>query len=303
MSASEEDIQASNTITALKPKSLLADTAHHFRRRQILEVTGDLSGLAEIATGPAPKDGERGRFVSLLTAQGFLDADIYVARLKDNFLVDVHADLAEAVADRLAHLSGVSGVDRSAAERWRIFGELPDQKGADTPFEAIRFSDTRRRELGNRVFRDAAEPEGFDWRHARKWDGHAMRLGLLPDHRCVVGKGVTPEEAGYHRLLSGADRRSGAPLERRVLQVRVDQRSATIPVMANAPLMADGDEFGMMLDQEGVCGVGLVRLEPWRDALAAGACLTCRDQPILISWPTWLASESEGRFGPAADLI
>ncbi len=303
MSASEEDIQASAAMSALKPKSLLSDTAHLFRNRRILEVKGDLTGLEVIATGGAPSEDERGRFVSLLTSDGRLDADLYIAPFEGGWLVDVHAELLTQVFERLAGLAGVTSVDRSAVERWRIFGELPDQKGAETPFQTLRFADTRRRELGNRVFRAAAEPEGFDWRHARKWDGQAMRLGVLPDHRCVLGKGILPQEAGYHRLLGGSDAVTPNEIRRRVLPVRVDPRNKTIPVMADAPILADGREIGTMLDQEGLCGIALVTLQPWREALQTETRITCLDEPVLISWPTWLSSESEGRVGPASHQI
>ncbi len=302
MSASEEDIQASGMMTAFKPASHQYDSAHYFRHRTVLQVSGDIDGLEKIATGPAPGEGQRGRFISLLTSEGHLDADLYIAPFGDSYLIDVHTELVEHVMSRLSALEGVGNVDPSAADRWRIFGELPDQKGAETSFETIRFGDSRRRELGNRVFRDAAEPEGFEWRHARKWDGHAMRLGLLPDHRCIIGKRIRPEEAGYHKLLGGTEAEAGHP-ERRILPVRIDVCKSSIPVMVNAPLMAEGEEVGTMLDQEGVCGIALVSLEPWREMLAVGARLTCLDVPVLMSWPTWLASESEGRFGPAAGLI
>ncbi len=303
MGVSEEDIQASAKMTALRPRSLSGDTAHHFRTRTVLQVTGDLSGLADITMGSPPGQGEGGRFVSLLTESGRLDADLYIAPYEDGVLIDVHAGLADAVADRLAALAGVTQVDRSAAERWRVFGELPDQKGADTPFETIRFADTRRRELGARVFRDAAEPEGLDWRHSRKWDGHALRLGLLPDHRCILGKEIRPEEAGYHRLLGGSDSATSEDLPRRILPVRVDSYDPMLPVMAGAPLLAGETEFGVMLDQEGVCGIGLVSIQPWRAALADDARLTCCGEPVLITWPTWLSLESQGRYGPAGGLI
>jgi hypothetical protein len=259
--------------------------------------------MAAIAACAPPQNGERGQFVPLLDAAGFLDADLYVAPYDDGALIDVHADLAAGVADRLEAIDGVSRVDRSAGARWRVFGELPDQKSAVTPYETIRFADTRRRELGARVFRDSAEPEGLDWRHSRKWDGHAMRLGLLPDHRCIVGAGIRPEEAGYHRLAAGPDRPAPQNLSRRILPVRVDSYDPVPTVMAGAPLTVGDTVIGTMLDQEGVCGIALVSLEPWRLAIDAGSRLFCAGLPILISWPTWLSSESEGRVGPAGHLI
>ncbi len=303
MNASEEDIQASAAIVGLKPKSLLADTAHHFRNRTVLQVNGNLSGLEAMATGSAPVAGEGARFVSLLTEEGHLGADLYMVQHEGATLVDVHGTLADAVVARLESLGGVTDVDRTAGSRWRIFGELPDQRAAQSSYTTIRFADGRRRELGARVLRDASEPEGIDWRHARKWDGHAMRLGLLPDHRCVLGKKLFPAEAGYHRLLGASCARGPAMLDRRVLPVRIEPTGASLPDMIGAPVLAGATEIGRMLDHEGVCGIALITLDLWRQALGNGERITCMEEPALINWPSWLAAESEGRFGPAANLI
>ena len=303
MSLSEEDIQASAKIANLRPRSMANDSAHYFRNRTVLQAHGDLSGIAQITACPPPSRGERGRFVPLLDAAGCLDADLYIVPNDSGALIDVHADLADAVAERLAAIEGVTEVDRTAGERWRVLGELPDQKGADTPYETIRFADPRRRELGARVLRDAAEPEGLDWRHARKWDGHALRLGLLPDHRCIIGKGIKSAEAGYHRILGTADHPPKEAILRRVLPVRINIYDPVPAIMAGAPILADDVEIGTMLDQEGVCGIALVTIEPWRHAITQGQQLLCAGLPVLITWPTWLSSESEGRVGPAGGLI
>jgi len=303
MSLSEEDIQASAKMAGLRPKSMANDTAHYFRRRTVLQVFGDLSGLSRIAACSPPSQGERGRFVPLLNETGCLDADLYIVPYQESWLIDVHIELADSVVRRLETVEGVIRVDRSAGDRWRVFGELPDQKSAETPFETIRFADTRRRELGARVYRDAAEPEGLDWRHARKWDGHALRLGLLPDHRSIIGQAITPQEAGYHRLLPACERPPSGLPSRRVLPVRVDTYDPVSANMAGAPLTVGDTRIGVMLDQAGVCGVALVSIDLWRQAIAEGVRIFCAELPVLISWPTWLSSESEGRVGPAGSLI
>ena len=303
MSTSEEDIQASAAVTNLKPKSLLEDTAHHFTARTVLEVKGDLSALSEIAIGTVPVQGGKPAFISLLTDDGYLDADLFLVPYAGGTLVDVHGELAEQVADTLSQLDGVSEVDPTAGKRWRLFGELPDQKNFETQFETIRFADTRRRELGARVLREAAEPEGFDWRHFRKWDGHAMRLGLLPDHRSVIGKQITPEEAGYHRLLATASKGENPAPERRILPMRIEPSGDAMPAMMGAAIMAGEVNIGTVLEHEGVCAVALVTIAPWREALANRAKISCMDEQALLVWPTWLATESQGRFGPAPHLI
>jgi hypothetical protein len=140
MSLSEEDIQASAKMAGLRPKSMANDTAHYFRRRTVLQVFGDLSGLSRMAACSPPSQGERGRFVPLLDEAGYLDADLYIVSYQESWLIDVHIELADSVVRRLETVEGVIRVDRSAGDRWRVFGELPDQKSAETSFETLLLS-------------------------------------------------------------------------------------------------------------------------------------------------------------------
>lgn len=303
MSHPGKDIRAGEKTFSLVARSSAYDMAHHFRERTVMEVRGDLSELAGISIGIEKGLKTGGQFVSLLTEASHLDAEFYIAPFKDDVLIDVHVELADRVAERLAALAGVTEVERAAGERWRIFGELPDQSAAETPYDTIRFMDPRRRELGSRVFRSAAEPVGMDWRHARKWDGHAFRLGLLADHRCIVGQEIKPEEAGYHRLLNDGAFPEVSNISRRILPVRIDVYGNGVPKLTGCELYGDDTCIGQMLDHEGICGIALVEIEPWRETAARGASMTCDGLPVVITWPTWLAIESEGRVGPAAGMI
>lgn len=305
ISSAEEDIQATANRRALD-----GDTAYHFRARIVLRATGDFSRIGEIATGPFARNPKAAGFASLLTEAGHLDADFFAVPEKGCVWIDVHEEFAENLMGRLGARTEIDHVGPANDRRWRIFGELPNQKGPETPFATFRFADGRRRELGARVLRDAAEPEGLEWQHSRKWDVHALRLGILPDHRCIRGLEILPEEAGYHRL--GAAGRGKpvseahyAPIDqpRRVLPVRIEPKGAALPLMAGAPLIAGGEQIGVMLDHEGLYGVALIQLEAWRLALHGSQRITCLDEPALVTWPTWLSSESEGRYSPAGTLI
>ncbi len=301
MTSPEDD----GETAALLQRPLVADTTHFFRDRLVLQVSGDLKSLEDIAVCPPPSMRAGAYFVCLLNDAGHIDTEFFVIPHAGEHLIDVHRELADDVATRLDALEGVERVEVFAQAKWRVLGELPNQIPAESRLETIRFADQRRRELGNRVLREASEPEGLDWRHSRKWDTHAMKLGVLPDHRCVRGLGITPEEAGFHKLGGGMwpQERWSRPIRRRVLPVRIEPRDQYLPPMTGLSLMAGDEKVGVMLDHEGLYGIALIEIAPWRAAIDRTIPTTCADEPVLITWPTWLSSESEGRCGPAGDLI
>jgi hypothetical protein len=58
--------------------------------------------------------------------------------------------------------------------------------------------------------------------------------------------------------------------------------------------------LGTVIAHRGLYGLVLVELAPWRKALQAAKPLECAGQQVLITWPSWLARESQGRAGPVA---
>jgi hypothetical protein len=70
--------------------------------------------------------------------------------------------------------------------------------------------------------------------------------------------------------------------------------------MDAAPLIADGTPVGVAIARQGLWGLGLVDLAPWREAVATRLPVLCEGEPVLITWPTWIARESEGHSSPAA---
>ena len=57
---------------------------------------------------------------------------------------------------------------------------------------------------------------------------------------------------------------------------------------------------GVAMTRQGLFGLGLVDLAPWRRALRDGLQVRCAGEPVLVTWPSWIARESEGRASPAA---
>lgn len=301
MSSAEEDIQVSSTMR----QALEGDLSHHLKTRAVVKVNGDLTQIAKIATGILPEvDGKAG-FISLLTENGELDADAIAIAHDGGALLDVDLALKDRIVNRLNELQGEIEVDTSVSSNFRIFAETPSQKAADSSFEIVRFFDPRRRELGKRVIRDATEPEGLDWTHGRKWDVHALKLGILPDHTSLIGLGVTPNEAGYHKFSAdNCDPSNENPSQtRRLLPSRVEPTHTSLPSMKGSQIVSGETVLGTMLDHEGLYGIAIVEIQKWRQALDTQSKITCEDEPVLITWPTWLSAESEGRYGPAGLLI
>ncbi len=78
------------------------------------------------------------------------------------------------------------------------------------------------------------------------------------------------------------------------------EQGVSLPNMEGAHLLADGTTLGVAMTCQGLWGLGLVELAPWRKAIGAGVPIRCEGEPVLITGPTWIARESEGRASPAA---
>jgi hypothetical protein len=126
-----------------------------------------------------------------------------------------------------------------------------------------------------------------------------------------VSPSLTAVELGLHalglvdsaRLSSDLQQVLKAPqnlISRRLLPLRLEPNSKVFSAMAGHTVTAGEVELGKVILHEGLYGLVLVNLEPWRAAQAAGQVLRCCEQQVVITWPSWLAHESLGRGGPVA---
>jgi folate-binding Fe-S cluster repair protein YgfZ len=287
---------------------LVEDEAHHLKSRAVLRLEGgQLPVLQDLVT--ASLDGlERGCVFALhLDDEGTILADIFVVQSEGEVLLDCGGEDASALRERLVG-AGLSVQDVTG--EWRVFAELPNQSTAPDGPAFVRVSDPRRRELGARVYRPAEGHESTAWRHEGLYLVHANKLGVPPGAALLRRFGVDPVEAHFDALGAldadhvpselAARLRAGRRPQRRLLPFRAEPTGTSLPDMDGAPLLANQTPIGVAVTRQGLFGLGLVDLAPWRKALAEGVQVRCATEPVLITWPTWIARESEGRASPAA---
>lgn len=291
---------------------LVEDEAHHLASRGVIRVRGEggRAALQALLTNEIP-DGARGAtYAVAVDAGGRVFGDLFVVPDERDLLLDCDRGQAAMWLELIeASAAGrAEATDESA--RWRVFGLLNNQALFDDGTPYIRYADPRRHELGSRVLRPSEVRESLSWRHEGKWRGHAYRLGV-PGVEVFNCARVNVFEAELHALSALHPARLAAlgflTLEdgprsaaRRVLPFRVEPSGPGLPAMAGEPVVADGTPVGEVVAIQGLFGLALVDLAPWRAALGRGARLECAGEQVLIAWPTWLGTEAQGPASPAA---
>lgn len=292
---------------------LVEDDAYHLASRAVLRLRGADARdvLQALLTNEIPVDGRAATYAALVDAEGHVAGDLFVVPDAGDLLVDCDRGQAATVLDLIranGHGRQVEATDESA--RWRVFGLLNNQSVFDDGTPYIRYADPRRHELGSRVLRPVESRESLSWRHEGKWRAHAYRLGVVTTE--VFGRvRVGPYEAALHALSALSPSRLntlGLPdldvgpglTTRRILPIRVEPSGPGVPAMLGEPVLGGRTVVGQVVAMQGLFGLALMELEPWRVALAAGELIRCAEEQLLVAWPTWLGRESTGRATPAA---
>jgi hypothetical protein len=299
-------MRAASDVPRLDP--LFEDDAHLLKSRSVLRCDAAQVPALQSCFSASLEPVEKGCVFALhVDDEGTLVADAFLVKSEDDVLIDCDGEDRAALEARLA-TAGLRVQDVSS--EWRVFAELPNQPAYEDGTPCVRVSDPRRRELGARVYRRAEPRESTAWRHEGRYLAHANKLGIPPRPALLRRFGVDPFEA-HHHALGALDAEYVSPEwaarlrgewrpRRRVLPFRVEPTGTALPNMGGAPLLANGATLGVAMTCQGLWGLGLVELAPWRKALAAGIPVRCAGEPVLITWPTWIARESEGRASPAA---
>jgi hypothetical protein len=287
---------------------LVEDDAHRLRSRAVLRCDAARVPALQESFTASLEPVEKGCVFALhVDDEGTLVADAFLVKSEDDVLIDCDG---QDLSDLKRRLANADIRVQDVSNEWRVFAELPNQSAFGDGPPCVRVSDPRRRELGARVYRRAESRESTAWRHEGLYLAHANKLGIPPRPALLRRFGVDPFEAHFH-ALGALDAEHVSPEwaarlrgewrpQRRVLPFRVEPTGPTLPHMDGAPLLADGATLGVAMTRQGLWGLGLVELAPWRGALAAGVPVLCEGEPVLITWPTWIARESEGRASPAA---
>jgi len=235
--------------------------------RAILRVSGPdrhdfLQGLVSNAL-PAPSTGPA--YAALLTPQGKYLADFFILAGDEALLVDVKADLAEGLAQRLSlyKLRAEVTIERVEMSLWRGLGDPPAGTHADPRHPA----------LGWRLYGPGAPSgERVDWDAIRV--AHCIPesgVELIPNETFIL-------EAGFERL-NGVDFHKGCYVGQEVVS-RMKRKTAlakglvTVEVEGAAPvgtpIMAGEREAGTLFTQSGGRGIAYLRFNRTAGEMTAG---------------------------------
>jgi tRNA-modifying protein YgfZ len=268
--------------------------------RAVLEIGGEdrASFLQGLVTNDVAAVGEgQGLFAGLLTPQGKILFDFFIAPRGDAFLIDCPKTMTADLIKRLTMYrlrAKVTIADASA--RWRVGASWGD--GAvewATANAATAYPDPRLPELGFRVFLDegqtfesSAQPEDYE--------AHRIRLAIPEGGKDYAYGDAYPHDACYD-LLNGVSFKKGCFVGQEVvsrMQHRGTARTRVLAVSAQAPLpqggadvLADGSSVGRLGSAAGEAGVALARLDRVRDALAKRQSFTANGVAVELFAPSW----------------
>jgi len=267
--------------------------------RGVLRVTGaDAHKLLQgVITNNLDKaQGGAAIHAGLLSPQGKILFDFFVAADGDGFLI-------EAAKDRLAELAKRLGIYRLRAQV--EIAEAPEFTVAaawggapNIPEGAIAFADPRLAELGVRILLPAgASVADLGCAQAGEADYHALRIKLgVPESGRDYGLGDTfPHEALFDQL-NGVDFKKGCFVGQEVvarMQHRGTTRKRVVPVEGDAPLTTGVEvkagelPIGPIGSVDGVIGLALLRLDRAEEAASKGTPLTAGDVTITLHRPAF----------------
>jgi len=259
----------------------MSPTIAHLASRAVITVTGSdwrsfLQGLLTqdvetLATGEL-------RFAALLTPQGKLLYDLFVAGTEDGALLDVAAEHRATILTRLTMY------------RLRAKVEL---LASDTPVFAVfggetsgHYADPRLPALGARAYGGLTPNADED-----AYEAHRLALGV-PGPADWGNEATYPIEADFD-LLAGIDFKKGCFVGQETtsrMKRRGTIKTRMLPITFDGPAPAFGTEVlagtlraGEVLSGRDGRAMALLRLDRIEDA-----ALTADGRPVRVERPTWL---------------
>jgi folate-binding protein YgfZ len=254
--------------------------------RAVITVTGPdartfLNGLLtqEVETMAA----DEMRFSGLLTPQGRLLYDLFVAAVGEGLLLDVAAEHRDAILARLALYRLRAKVELAASDS-AVLAKFPAH--ADE-LEKGWFADPRLPALGWRAYGLGVATTATE----DDYDAHRLALGV-PGPADWGSDKTYPIEANFD-LLNGIDFKKGCFVGQETTS-RMKRRGAIktrmLPIVFDGPLPAFGTEVlagelraGEVLSGRDGRAMALLRLDR-----VDGAALTADGRAVRVDWPDWV---------------
>ena len=221
------------------------------------------------------------RFAGLLTPQGRLLHDLFVAGVEDGLLLDVAAEHRDAIVARLTMYKLRAQVELAASEL-SVFAAWPAADG---------FIDPRLPALGARLYAtDQATTATED-----DYDAHRLALGAPGPADWGTDK-TYPIEANFD-LLNGIDFKKGCFVGQETtsrMKRRGTIKNRMLPIAFDGPPPAFGAEVlagtlraGEVLSGRDGRAMALLRLDR-----VEGADLTADGRAVSVDWPAWVPAST-----------
>lgn len=234
------------------------------------------------------------RFCGLLTPQGRLLYDLFVAGLADGALLDVAAQHREAIVTRLSMYRLRAKVEIGASDLTVAAAFSPDGKPVGVEGG---YADPRLPGLGARIYGPTAEPDATE----ADYEAHRLALGA-PGPADWLSDKAYPIEADFD-LLGGIDFKKGCFVGQETtsrMKRRGTIKNRMMPIVFDGPAPAFGSEVlaGELRAGEVLSGgegraMALLRLDR-----IDGEALTVEGRPVRVDRPDWLAPDA-----PAAPRV
>ena len=234
--------------------------------RSLLHISGAdaRSFLQDLVTNNVDGIAEGLVYAALLTPQGKYIADFFLSARGDDILLDVEADLAPALMQRLS-------MYKLRADVTLEMSDLHVHRGlGDAPTDG--FADPRHADLGWRAYR--AEAAGED---ATDWDAIHVDL-MVPRAGAELDGDSYILEQGFERL-NGVDFRKGCYVGQEVtarMKHKTELRKGLAQVAVDgaaepgAEITADGKPVGTLHSRAGDKGLAYLRFDRAGGEMAAG---------------------------------
>ena len=239
----------------------------------------------------------RGIYAALLTPQGKILFEFFVAEHEDRFLLDCATARAPDLIKRLTFYRLRAKVDLALAGDLKVaalWNEAPQATGGAG---IAAFPDPRLPALGVRLIGPPALVQSaIAGAEPSDYRGHLLRQGV-PDSGDLPPDTVFALDAGFEEL-AGVDFRKGcyvgqevtsrmkhrASARRRFLIAEVD---GDLPPPGTR-LEASGREVGTLATGAGGRALALVRLDRVEEASTAGESITAMGRNVSLQRPSWL---------------
>ena len=282
--------------------------------RGVVKVVGDdarklLNGIVTVDTSTVTPG--RARFAALLTPQGKIIADFFVAEAAPQdgggFFLDIPRALAPTLVQRLNLYKLRAKViveDLSEA-----LGVLAIWGGSGETEFGLCYDDPRLPDLGTRCMlpphlaAKAAADLGAELVDAMDYDAHRIALGVPRGGLDFIYGDAFPQEADMDQL-AGVDFSKGCFVGQEVvsrMKHRGLVRTRVVPVAydgfapdAGTPVTAGEKSVGTLGSTARGHGLAMLRLDRVADALAAGAPLVAGHTALRLVKPSWARFDFPG---------